>query len=106
MSTHQDDHPDAEPGRAAPSPLLYKSGSERDQQVRARLAELGVASGAQMEEVLRQLAEANTALGPDRPAPPEDDSVPGPGPGPPGAAGGRLRPRPPGRAGRTGAARR
>lgn len=79
MSTHQDDHPDAEPGRAAPAPLLYKTGSERDQQVRARLAELGVSSGPQMEEVLRQLAEANTAaLGPNRPAPPEDDSVPGP----------------------------
>ncbi|MFD3970212.1 DUF6283 family protein [Streptomyces cyaneofuscatus] len=78
MSKHQDDHPDAEPGSAAPAPPLYKSGSELDQQVRARLAELGVASGAQMEEVLRQLAEANTALGLDRQAPPEDDSVPGP----------------------------
>ncbi|MFJ1954452.1 hypothetical protein ACIOGT_24855 [Streptomyces microflavus] len=96
MSTHQDNHPDAEPGSAAPAPLLYTTGSERDQQVRARLAELGVASGAQMEEVLRQLAEANTgALGPNRRAPPEDDSVPGPRP--PGRAG---------RAGRAGAARR
>ncbi|MYR62616.1 hypothetical protein GTY54_42590, partial [Streptomyces sp. SID625] len=76
---HSHEHPDAE-SAAAPAPLLYNTGSERDEQVRARLAELGVAQGDQMEELLCQLAEANTAaLDPDRPAAlPEDDSVPGP----------------------------
>jgi GNAT superfamily N-acetyltransferase len=48
-----------------PSP--YSTGSERDQQVRARLSELGEAAGIPLEEILQQLAKASS-FGVDLPA--------------------------------------
>lgn len=65
---------------SAPPPP-YSTDSERDRQVRARLAELGAAAGIPLEEILQQLAKAS-AFGVDLPADLAALLPEAPGPGP------------------------